>query len=246
MELISVIIPVYNGEKFIREAIESILQQSVRPLEIIVIDDGSTDATGEVVKSYEDQIRYVYQERSGIAAARNRGLEMVQGNLITFIDADDIWLQNKLEIQLKILFEKPEYEMVIGLLTQIPISETKKVLEQEEKEGKYFISLGSTLIKTSVFDKIGHFDTEMVLGEDVDIFYRILESGIKVKAHLDIVQLHRRHDKNITNDLKETNRYLIKAIKKSLDRRRRAGNKIAVSLPSVVNMSEIINYWHKQ
>ena len=97
---ISSIIPVYNGEKFLAPAIESIIKQSYSPIEIIIIDDGSTDATAEVVKNFKDQnIIYIYQPNSGAPVARNKGLSMAKGNIISFLDADDLWPIDKLKLQ---------------------------------------------------------------------------------------------------------------------------------------------------
>ena len=97
---VSVIIPVYNGGKFLAEAINSILSQKHSPIEIIVIDDGSTDNTSEVAMSYGNRVHYVYQENKGAPAARNHGLRLASGNIIASLDADDIWAENKLKKQL--------------------------------------------------------------------------------------------------------------------------------------------------
>lgn len=245
-EPVSVIIPVLNGGKFLAEAIESILTQTVRPFEILVVDDGSTDDTETVAKRFNRDIRYVYQDSSGVAAARNKGLELAQGEIIGFLDADDIWLKNKLEIQLELLQKHPEYEMVIGLLRRVPFLKTKEVLEQEIITGEYVTSLGSLIIKKQVFDKVGKFDEEMTLGEDVDLFLRVLESGTKVWAHEDVVQICRRHTSNITLNEKRKNFYLLKAFKKSLGRRRESGQGKITDLPPLGNIDGLINYWQSQ
>lgn len=114
--LVSVIIPVYNGEAFLAEAVESIQRQNCHSLEIIIVDDGSTDSTGSVVASLQADVRYVYQpNNSGPAAARNRGLQMAQGNVIGFLDADDdLWPDNKLAVQLACLAAQPRTEIVLG------------------------------------------------------------------------------------------------------------------------------------
>ena len=96
----SVIIPVFNGQAYLGEAIESVLAQDIE-LAIVVVDDGSTDQTGDLVRAFEDGfLRYVQQERMGTAAARNRGASLAQGDLIAFLDADDVWLANKLRRQI--------------------------------------------------------------------------------------------------------------------------------------------------
>ena len=96
-QLISCIVPVFNGELYLAEALESILKQSYRPLEIIVADDGSTDGTEAIVARFGTQVRYLYQPNSGPATARNLGLGAVRGEFVGFLDADDLWHPEKLE-----------------------------------------------------------------------------------------------------------------------------------------------------
>ena len=97
--LVSVIIPVYNREKFLAEAIDSVLAQTYRPIEIIVIDDGSTDKSGEIARSYAET-KYIYQDNQGVSVARNIGVDAAQGEFLAFLDSDDMWLHNKLETQI--------------------------------------------------------------------------------------------------------------------------------------------------
>ena len=110
--MISVIIPAYNAERYIAKAIDSVLSQSCSDLELIVVDDGSTDGTVNIVKSYSDpRIRYIYQENASQAMARNKGMEVAIGDFIAFLDADDIWLADKLKEQIQ-LFNNPEVGVV--------------------------------------------------------------------------------------------------------------------------------------
>lgn len=243
---VSVIIPVYNGEKYLDDSIKSILQQTIQPLEIIVVNDGSTDGTEKIAKKYGDVIRYVYQQNGGVAAARNKGLELVRGEYIAFIDADDIWVENKLELQLELFRKNPDHDMVIGLLKRIPFSKMSKIIHEESKNGEYVLQFGCAILKKKIFDKVGIFDESMIIGEDVDLFLRILEAGIKVWSHPDVVQYYRRHDQNITLDERRKNFYLLKAYKKSLDRRRKSGNRKVEDLPKLGNIEEIISYWKSQ
>jgi glycosyltransferase involved in cell wall biosynthesis len=108
----SVIIPSYNNSVFLPEAIESALSQSVSPLEVIVIDDGSTDNTRDIIEQYRRCIRYFFQENKGVAGARNRGIEEARGNLVAFLDADDIWLPEKLKRQVDYLAKHPHAGLV--------------------------------------------------------------------------------------------------------------------------------------
>ena len=124
--LVSCIVPAFNGERFLAEAIESILAQSYSNVPIIVVDDGSTDATPQVAARFEDRITYVRQENAGPATARNRGLKEVEGEFIAFLDADDLWEENKLERQLARFRERPELSYSVTM--------TQNFWEEEAKE----------------------------------------------------------------------------------------------------------------
>lgn len=242
-ESISVIIPAYNAARFIGDALESVLGQTVPPDEIIVVDDGSTDETEAEVKKFDGNITYIYKENGGVSSARNRGLELVNGDLITFLDADDVWVENKLEMQLDLLRKKPEYEIIIGLLYRIPISKTEEIVNQEIEKGEYAASLGSSLMRKQVFEKVGNFDEELILSQDIDLFFRILEAGIKVLGHEDVVQFYRRHDQNLTRDEEKSNFYHLKAFRKSLVRRRKAGKKDSGMTPGMNKIGKVIDFW---
>ena len=97
-KLVSVIIPVYNGENYLSQAIDSVIDQTYSPIELIIVDDGSTDKSKEIASSYS-QVNYVYQENQGVAIARNTGIFKSQGEYIAFLDQDDIWTANKLKLQ---------------------------------------------------------------------------------------------------------------------------------------------------
>src|SRR5262249_2428536 len=107
-DLISCIVPVFNGERYLREALDSILAQTYQPLELIVLDDGSTDGTAALVAGYGERIRYLWQANAGEAGARNRGLSIAQGEFVAFLDADDLWHPEKLRRQLARLHDRPE------------------------------------------------------------------------------------------------------------------------------------------
>src|SRR5690606_28366702 len=111
---VSVIIPVYNGERYLAEAVHSILAQTVPTLEIIVVDDGSTDGTARVAQRFGDAVCYVYQPNRGPAAARNRGLERARGEIVAFLDADDLWREGKLACQCARLEADPTLDIVLG------------------------------------------------------------------------------------------------------------------------------------
>ncbi len=219
----SVIIPVFNGEKYLDEAISSVLAQTLKPEEIIIVDDGSTDSTAEVVKKYHGSVLYSYQSNKGAAAARNTGLRMAKCDFISFIDADDIWVKDKNEKQMKLFNQHPGTEIVLGFLMPVSSKPQKHDINFPAKKSLLLTHLGSALIHKTVFEKIGNFDEQLALVEDTDWFFRVRESGINVWIQNEMVQYYRIHEKNSTRDKNKTNFYILLAYKKSLDRKRKSG-----------------------
>jgi len=124
--LISVILPVYNGEKYLIEALQSVFIQGYSPLEIIAVDDGSTDRSASILAQHSHQVQYYYQENQGPAAARNLGLRKAKGDFITFIDADDLWPAEKLNVQNQCFEDFPKTEIAQGHVKRIMLLENSK------------------------------------------------------------------------------------------------------------------------
>lgn len=233
---ISVIMPVYNGEKLLTTSIESVLKQNHPSLELIIVDDGSTDNSKEIAKSFENHIKYLYQENQGAAAARNLGLENARGNIIGFLDADDLWPADILSRQLHHL-EDAQVELVMG--------HTQCVREIETVGGKIEFEnladpllaplMGSYILRKSVFQKVGFFNSELRMSEDVDWFLKIREKGVKIATMPEVTLLYRRHQDNITNIKTWQDLNLLEVIKKSLNRRREQSKGAANSLPNLTN-----------
>ena len=232
--LVSVVIPVFNGERFLREAVQSVLDQKYSPLEIIIVDDGSTDGTAAVASNMPEPVRYLRQSNQGPAAARNRGIEQAQGNLIAFTDADDLWPTGKLALQLPYLTSNPAIELVMGRIQQVLLSETSDGPSEADQiaEPALSVNLGSAIIRKSVFDRVGLFDETMRYSEDVDWFMRARERGAAIVT-LDAVTLfYRQHEQNMTRGKSTSELNVLKALKRSLDRRReRTG--FASALPTM-------------
>lgn len=215
--LVSVIIPVFNGERFLRDAVQSVLAQKHSPVEIIIVDDGSTDGTATVAGNLPGTVRYLHQANQGPAAARNRGIEHAQGSLIAFADADDLWPAGKLKLQLPYLIKDPAIDIVIGRIQQVLLSETRA---EEIGEPAFSVNLGSAILRRSVFESVGLFDETMRYSEDVDWFMRAREDGAAIVT-LDAVTLfYRQHEQNMTRGKSTSELNVLKALKKSLDRRR--------------------------
>lgn len=242
--LISVIIPVFNGAAFLADAINSVLNQHYHPLEIIVVDDGSTDNTAEVVQMMAGNIKYVYQENNGPASARNKGIGKATGKYLAFLDADDIWAENKLNHQIELMNKKTTIGGVIGSTHLIPLSmEIEKAVSESAEKGMFMMSLGSALFRKGVFKKVGDFDEEMFSGEDIDWFFRAREANVHLLIHKDVVLYFRQHGKNISNDRKMVNSCLLKAYKKSINRRKKSGKNTAIKFPKLDNVDEVMKFW---
>jgi glycosyltransferase involved in cell wall biosynthesis len=237
---ISVIIPVYNGEAYLAEAVESILRQNHEPLEIIIVDDGSTDNTAKIAAGLQGNFRYVQQSNSGPSAARNRGLKIAGGDLLGFLDADDLWEENKLKIQIEYFKKDPSLEIVLGFLQRMQLVSDKADphVFKEWDQPVMNMHLGSGLFRKSVFDKVGCLDESLKYCEDWDWFMRAKEKNVPMLVHQDVTYYYRRHDQNITNDSNPNYDFALKMLRQSLNRRKGQGNGTASKLP---RMSDLIS-----
>jgi len=220
--LVSVMIPAYNAERFIAEAVGSIRKQGYEPAEIVVADDGSTDRTPEVVAGLTPPVRYVRQENAGPPAARNRAIREATGSVFGFLDADDMWAEDKLRVQLPLLAAHPEVGLVCGRV-QIFLDHgwdgSRHHLEPYQ-DPKTALTLQGSLIQRWVFDRVGLFREDQRYADDVEWFLRVRELGIPILQHPEITFHYRRHDRNITNQAGDHQEYLARLLKSSLDRRR--------------------------
>lgn len=204
---VSVIIPVYNGSRYIVQAVESALSQTFTDLEIIVVDDGSSDRTQEVLQPYLDRIRYIYQENQGVAAARNIACQLAQGEFLAFLDADDYFLPSKLEKQLACFDADPTLDMVqTGWLM---VDETgKDIFEMKPWEQSPKLDLESFIIfkcvrpsammlRRKCWEDLGGFDDHFPLAEDLDFALRLTLKGYKAVWLEEILTCYRQHKSNI-------------------------------------------------
>lgn len=223
---VSVIMPVYNGAKFLPEAVQSIRQQSYHPLEIIIIDDGSTDETAKLGLNLGQDIRYIYQRNSGPSAARNRGLEMARGEIIGFLDADDLWPENKLQIQIARLTNDPKIDVVAGRIQYIELPGAEDINIQFEGPDNTLIHvhLGSAIFRKSVFDTVGLFDETLWYSEDHDWFLRAREQNISMVILKQTTLYYRCHESNMTRNKTIKDYQVLQVLKNSLDRRRQHKN----------------------
>jgi len=223
--LISVIIAVYNGEKYLEEAIWSVLSQTYPTLELLVVDDGSEDSTRQVVEKIPDErITYLYQQHAGIGAACNNGITSSHGSYISFLDADDLWVPDKLTRQIEAFENDPTLDMVFGQVEQFLSADI-----DEETKKKYTYALekmpgysrGNLLISRAAFERIGFFQTKWTLGEFIDWYLRATEAGLKSRVLPDVLMKRRLHNTNIGIQKHNDQSNYVQILKASLDRRRK-------------------------
>lgn len=223
--LVSVIIPAYNCSEHISEAIESVLAQDYPNKEIIVVDDGSTDETTDILASYEEKITLVKQQNSGSAAARNTGIKASHGEFIAFLDADDLWFPGKLSLQTEYMLAhkniglvyhdwivwSPESNGTYAPLTPPPLKDDKFSIVEECSGwiyGKLFsdsiIHTTSAMLRKTLIDKAGMFDESLRIGEDYDYWFRVSRYTQihKLKA---VLSAYRTNIASITNQPSEIN-----------------------------------------
>lgn len=227
LHLVSCIVPVFNGERFLREALDSILAQTHRPLDVIVVDDGSTDGTAAIVSTYGAKLRYLRQRNAGPAAARNLGLTVARGDYVAFLDADDLWHHEKLALQLERFQARPELELCVTLVQNFWIAELRH--EQERYRGDRISQplpgyiFQSLLARRSVFDIVGQLNEALRLGEDVEWFIRATDEGIMMDLLPEVLVSRRLHQNNISRPITASRDALLHIIKEALDRRRSSG-----------------------
>ena len=213
-EVVSVIIPVYNGERFLAEAIDSVFAQDYRPIEVIVVDDGSDDRSAEIARSYDD-VTVLSQVNSGLAAARNAGIAVATGAFIAFLDADDVMLPSNLRIQVDYIHDHPEVGCTLGAWENFgaPADDEWQVDPPPRPDGAVDVASHEALVhlrgggigialvvRRTALDVVGHFDTSFDFAEDLDWLFRLRESGVRAVILPDIVGHRRLHASNMTKD----------------------------------------------
>jgi len=220
---VSVIIPVYNSERFLAQAIDSVLSQTYHAFELIVVDDGSSDQSREIALSYP-VIKYVYQQNSGVAEARNRGIEIARGKFLAFLDSDDLWLPEKLSLQMKAFDNDPSLEIVTGYIEQFvsPEIDTQTAKRYSFPDRPLVgYSPSAILIKLSALKKTGLFHEDFQGGEVISWFAHIYEKEVNILILPDVVAKRRIHGNNLSIRKKPgKEKTITRILKSSLDRRR--------------------------
>lgn len=219
---VSVIIPVRNQAQYLTEAIESVLGQTRPPDEIIVVDDGSTDDALNTALRYATRICYIYQPPRGAPAARNRGLGLAVGDIIAFLDADDIWLPAKLETQLAVLETRPELDVVFCHAEQFVSEDVQGAVAHIPDPLRCLpaVYASGMLARRTVFDQIGRFDERYTRADVIDWIARVRRRGLGTSTLPDVLVRRRWHASNLGRMTRSLDNEYVYAVKAALDRRR--------------------------
>ena len=209
-ELVSCIIPTYNGERFVGQAIDSIVRQTYAPIEIICVDDGSTDRTQAIVREIGDRVQYIRQENAGPATARNTGARSAQGEFIAFLDSDDIWMPDKLKIQVAHLRNNPDHGFCVGHVQNFwePELAEEQLQFQDHPRSKPIAGYvtQALLVRTGTLEKIGPFNTEMKHTDATDWFLRAKNCGVVGALLGDVLVMRRLHKNNRSRQFSDRSR----------------------------------------
>ena len=218
--LISVIVPVYNGEPYLAEALDSVMRQTYRPIELIVVDDGSTDRSAAVAKA-RSAVRYSYQANQGIGAARNSGVTLATGTYLAFLDADDVWMPDKSGRQMEAFESDASLDMVFGHVQQFISPDLPDHLTRAIRCPSHSVPgrlPGAMLVRRDAFRRVGLFSA--AIGEVVDWMLRAQELGLKSRMLHEVVLRRRLHGANSVLRHPDVQREYAKYLKAALDRRR--------------------------
>jgi glycosyltransferase involved in cell wall biosynthesis len=207
MPTVSVIIHTFNNEKFIAETVESVLRQTYNDYEIVVVDDGSEDGTRDALLPYMQEIRYHYKENGGIASAKNAGISLSNSEFIAFLDHDDLWVPDKLKIQMEHFNSNPQIGLVYAKYTSFRNDKELRTKPEKGYSGwifkellsKSFIQTSTVVVKRECLDAVGPYDESFTLGDEYDMFLRVakrFQCGFVDKE----LTRYRVHDRNASKD----------------------------------------------
>jgi glycosyltransferase involved in cell wall biosynthesis len=224
--LVSCIVPTFNGARHLAPCLDSMLAQTYRPTEIIVVDDGSSDGTREVATSFGERVRYIYQHNAGPPAARNTGVAAACGEFVAFNDADDLWHPEKLERQMAHFTRVPSLQVSITLIQNfldLPAGErSAAAVPPGFLAPKPGFLTQTMLLPRAVFDLVGSWDTQLVHSSERDWFLRARGLGVVVECLPEVLTQRRLHGQNLSQKLADASREEhLRLIKRHLDTRRR-------------------------
>lgn len=223
--LVSVVIPTHNGQRYIAATLDSVLAQHHRPLEILVIDDGSTDSTAQIVRGHAPEVRLIQQDQRGHPAARNAGIRAAIGEFLGFVDHDDLWSPDKLERQMARFERDPSLDLVFGHILnffspEMPAEERKRLgVPLRPLPG---LLQGAMLARRRSFERVGFFSEERMVGDFIDWYGRAMLARMNIEMLPETVVYRRIHANNQQRMNGHRRREYLRAVKDLLDRRRGA------------------------
>ncbi|HYC00512.1 MAG TPA: glycosyltransferase family A protein [Candidatus Limnocylindrales bacterium] len=221
---VSCIIPAFNAERYLAAALDSALAQTRPPDQIVVVDDGSTDATAAVAAGYGARVVLLRQANAGPAAARNRGIAASAGDVLAFLDADDTWEPRKLELQLERLQQRPDLDYCVTMLRNFVSEELedRRVRDPRLLEPIAGFSLTTLVVRRGAMERIGTFNEKLEHSDDTDWVLRASEAGAVHELLPHVLARRRLHDGNRSQHFGSQSRSeYLHLVKAALDRRRR-------------------------
>jgi len=212
--LISVVIPAYNAAAFLEDALASVAAQDCGPIEMIVVDDGSSDRTSEVARSFEAPVTLIAQAHAGPGAARNAGVAAARGEFLAFLDADDLWTPSSLALRLNAL-EQRAVDLIYGQAIEFGGG--------AESPPAAALLPSTALLRTAAFHRVGWFRTDLRMGEFIDWCARAREAGLRMDSVAEPVLRRRIHGSNIGIRERAARSDYIEVVRAALERRRREG-----------------------
>jgi glycosyltransferase involved in cell wall biosynthesis len=213
---VSVIIPVYNGERHLRAALESVFAQTYPLHEIVTVDDGSTDSSPEILRSYGDRLTVIRQDNQGVAVARNTGLSHATGDAIAFLDQDDLWPADRTQILVEALDSDPEAEVIVGLAAVRYERTSPPAYRWEVETTHREYLLGSQIIRARVFDALGKLNTNVGYADDTDFLFHRLEHKMKAGRLDEVTLIYRMHDNNTSFPRDPSRSHMLSALRAHL------------------------------
>jgi glycosyltransferase involved in cell wall biosynthesis len=223
--LVTVIVAVHNGERYLRSALESLYEQDYEPFEVVFVDDGSMDGSAAIAREFPG-MRYVYQDNQGLAAARNTGLSLAAGEFLAYLDDDDLIPPHKLSRQAEYLAADPTVGCVLGrqeILLEPGVDPPEWLTRDTifgDLDGIPFVS---AMIRTQLLRDVGGFDPSYRFAEDRDLFVRLREHGVRIDVIPEVLLFRRFHGENMNFRLRPQKHPLLRSLKAKIDREREAG-----------------------
>jgi glycosyltransferase involved in cell wall biosynthesis len=228
---VSVVIPVYNGEATLDECLDSVLRQTLRPIEVVCVDDGSYDHSVDIIRNFGRNVRLVRQPHGDVSRARNTGVHSASGENIAFIDQDDLWEPGKLSKQLRVFRQQPETDLVFNDLIKIGASGNRRHPKDRNQVAlglndrnllagllrKNVLMPSAVMIRRESFIRAGGFDEDFRTCGDYELWLRMAALGMKFRYVPEPLTLYRIHDRNTSKNTKTMHEDRLKAVRKTLD-----------------------------